>query len=665
MSCGITLATRFFDTQEAVRSVRRRSWIATTTLAASLAVTSTAWAQRTVDEYRYFRSLSIDLQGRIPTRDEIAAFERPDFNTERWVDEKLQSPAYAERMRTLYMDLLRLEVATSFQFNPNMIVLRRQRIQLEGGQYTYVYYRNGQRRQRAETDGDFCLSPAETGFAVNRTGQQVAPDGTLNPTLRPVTRAELDANTVAVKPWWLYRDYRNATPTQRYSATTWATMFPSFTPIAALLREPDNRTDTMEVRVCREEASTGDTGTVFAPGRTRPTVPTPAGRQIAYPADTAYGRANRGSTLNCGSTTAYQNTTDCGCGPGLERCMPGNNAGANPSAFQFPTRAPLGQDEPLDEASQGQDDWNLYWWAQEATHFLEDIFLRDRDFREVLTARDTQVNGPLTQFYRNFAGASCCRNEAQTLGYAFPEPIFNPTALPNDLLPHDTSVWRRVTDRGPHASGIMTMPAFLIKYGSRRAKVHVLYNAFMCREFVAENVQLMPSEEPNLMLRPGCASCHVAIEPLSAYFTRISETDWTWLPERQFPVVNPMCVGNTVSAMPAQCRPYYDPAFSTPAGGMLRSAYGSAANAAAGPAGMARYITGSNEFGACVAQNVAESFLGRELDSDDAALRQTLTQTMTSNGFRTRAMVRALVLSDAYRRANNLTSTAWRQGVTR
>ena len=82
--------------------MQRRSWIAAATIAASLAATSTAWAQRTVDEYRYFRALSIDLQGRIPTRDEIAAFERPDFNTERWVDDKLQSPAYAERMRTLY-----------------------------------------------------------------------------------------------------------------------------------------------------------------------------------------------------------------------------------------------------------------------------------------------------------------------------------------------------------------------------------------------------------------------------------------------------------------------------------------------------------------------------------------------------------------------------------
>lgn len=33
-----------------------------------------------------------------------------------------------------------------------------------------------------------------------------------------------------------------------------------------------------------------------------------------------------------------------------------------------------------------------------------------------------------------------------------------------------------VADRGPHASGILTMPIFLAKYGSRRARAHVVYS---------------------------------------------------------------------------------------------------------------------------------------------------------------------------------------------
>jgi len=37
---------------------------------------------------------------------------------------------------------------------------------------------------------------------------------------------------------------------------------------------------------------------------------------------------------------------------------------------------------------------------------------------------------------------------------------------------------------------------------------------------------------------------------------------------------------------------------------------------------------------------------------------------VTSN-YRMRALVRAVLLSDAYRNANNLTSAAWREGVSR
>ncbi len=202
--------------------MRRRAIV----LAASLAIAgasaaSGAWAQeRTLQDYRYFRALSIDLQGRIPTRAEVAAFEQPTFSVERWIDEKLTTPAYAERMRSVYMDLLRLEVSAAVNYNPASIVLRRHSIIGPSGQPMYVYYRAGQRRRRAETDGDFCLTLAEAGFVNDTTGRQVG-------TPHAVTQAALDAATVAVRPWWLYRDYRAAAPAERYDATTWATRFPT------------------------------------------------------------------------------------------------------------------------------------------------------------------------------------------------------------------------------------------------------------------------------------------------------------------------------------------------------------------------------------------------------------------------------------------------------
>ena len=339
--------------------------------------------------------------------------------------------------------------------------------------------------------------------------------------------------------------------------------------------------------------------------------------------------------------------------------MPGDSFGNDPRAFSVPTRLPLGPDAPFDLGPQAQSQWHRLWWGQEAVRFLDDLFASDRDFREVLTGKHTFVNGPLAQFYKHVAGATCCGNGFY-FGYAEPTPLFDPARIPAVPV-HQTSDWRRVEDRGEQAAGLLTMPIFLTKYGTRRARAHVLYNAFMCREFTAGNISLTPSTEPNLMLRPGCATCHAALEPLSAHFARVMESDWTYLPAAQFPIHSTTC--RTVNGnMPGYCRGYYDPAFSNADGGMLRGAYGSPANAEAGPAGLARTIAASPEFATCVVRNVAASLLGRNLNIDDKALQDRLAATFTQSGMRLRALVRELVASDAYRRSNNLTSSAWRTG---
>ena len=115
----------------------------------------------------------------------------------------------------------------------------------EGGQTVYVYFRQGQRRLREETDGEFCLTQEETGLQFPRN---TAPTGTAI----PVTQAALDANTVVVKPWWLYRDYQSPTPADRY-APTWQAQSPNFVPVNALLTEPDTTTPTTEIRSAKKK----------------------------------------------------------------------------------------------------------------------------------------------------------------------------------------------------------------------------------------------------------------------------------------------------------------------------------------------------------------------------------------------------------------------------
>ncbi len=622
---------------------------------ALLGAADTASAARGLADYRYFRALTIDLAGRMPTRAEVAAFEADGFDLDGYIDQQLAGPAYAERVRRIYMDLLRLDVGPTFQIVPPQTTLRREQIQGPNGKPLGIYYRKGQRRARIETDGDFCMTQDETGL-------QFPPNTAPTGAPKSVSQEALDAATVVVKPWWLYRDYGSAAPTDRYDAATWATRLPGFTPVVGLTMELDGTTPTVEIRICKEEAQQAPSGTIFAPKRPAPVkgAPPPYGRLAQLPQDSAYATAHAGEAIACTMGSSLGMAADCGCGVGLERCMPGDGPGFDPRAFSFPTASPLGDAAPLDDSPQAQSAWLRYFWGQEAIHFLDNVFAQDRDFRDVLTARDTWVNGPLTQFYKSVAPAACC-GDGLTLGYTKEQPLLEPSTLPA-LLPHDVMRWEHVADRGPQASGIFTMPVFLTKYGTRRARAHVAYSTFLCRDFISGNVQLRPSTEPNLMIREGCSTCHATLEPLAAYFTRITESGWTFLPASTFPASSTTCKADASGNLPGRCKTYYDPAFADATHAMLRGAYGSTDHAEAGPRGIADAFTAAPEFAPCVAENIASALLARPLTTDDAALRTALTQTLTDGGYKLRALVRALVKSDAYKATNDVVAHASRDG---
>src|SRR5262249_17699483 len=129
--------------------------------------------------------------------------EKDGFDVDAWIASQLKGPGYVDRIRQIYMDLLRLEITPTVNFVPQATTLRRQTIIGPNGQNLYVYFRSGQRRTRDETDGVFCLTPAETGYQYPKNA--AAPPYGMPPP-HPVLQADLDAYTVVVKPWWLYAD---------------------------------------------------------------------------------------------------------------------------------------------------------------------------------------------------------------------------------------------------------------------------------------------------------------------------------------------------------------------------------------------------------------------------------------------------------------------------
>ncbi len=615
-----------------------------TLLAASVA--SDARATRTLADYRDFRALSIDLQGRIPTRDEIAATERPDFDRDAWIEKHIGTPEYAARLTRIYMDLLRLEVSNAVQVTPPATTLRRVQILGPEKKPIDVYYRRGQRRAREATDGEFCLTRAETGLELT-PGQQ--PKGTAI----EVKKEVLDASTVIVRPWWLYRDYVQLAPTKRYGAE-WTDFDPSYVPSDKLRKDPDG-SPTIEIRVCREEAQTKDTGTIHATGRTPPPkgAPPPAGRMRPLPLDDPYAKAHKGEKISCRDGLAVSMTIDCGCGVGLEHCIPGDSDANDPGAFVLPTHAPIGIDAPLPSAEQSVSSWYKFWWTREAQQFLTHLFADDRDFREVLTAKYTWVNGPLAQYYRSTAPAGCCMRERAFGLLEDKEPLFASSAVPDSLFVHDAGTWLQVPDRGPQASGLLSMPVFLAKYASRRARAAVLYSAFQCKSFVSSDAELKPSTEPNLMVRPGCSSCHATLEPLAAYFSRVEESTSVFLPAANFPLKNPVCKLQKNGKPAGFCDAFYDPTFADDKSGTLRGAYASAENAESGMLGIARAVTSSPEFATCAVSRVTSSLIGRPLSADDDALVKSLASAFVQSGYRMKPLVLAILKSDAYRNVNN------------
>jgi hypothetical protein len=173
----------------------------------------------------------------------------------------------------------------------------------------------------------------------------------------------------------------------------------------------------------------------------------------------------------------------------------------------------------------------------------------------------------------------------------------------------------------------------------------VLYNAFLCKDFIADAVKLSPSTDPDLTKRPGCSSCHQTLEPMAAYFTRVQESDWTFLPASFFPMSLPRCSGPKANGT---CKQIYDPAFDK-----LRGAYAAPAHAEAGPSGLAADLTHAPEFSACVVEHVAESLLGRSLAPEDEAWKNQLATVFVDGGYRMKALVRAILKSPRYRAGND------------
>ncbi|MCA9538875.1 MAG: hypothetical protein KC620_08300, partial [Myxococcales bacterium] len=224
-------------------------------------------------------------------------------------------------------------------------------------------------------------------------------------------------------------------------------------------------------------------------------------------------------------TNAGDNDTGCGCGPELRYCTFGN----------VDLAINRGMRDALDR-------------------LLFDLFRRDAPYTELFTTRKAFINGPLAYFWTYLTR----RNRGL---------LFEPKAVDMATVPemhyYQEGTWVEVTLPPEHA-GILTRPAFLLRFQTNRARANRFYDAFLCQPFNPPDGGLPVADEaaardPDLQLRAGCKYCHSLLEPAAAHWGRWTEQGIGYLDPATFPPQRADCerCGLTGQGCSTECRQFY------------------------------------------------------------------------------------------------------------
>ncbi len=316
---------------------------------------------------------------------------------------------------------------------------------------------------------------------------------------------------------------------------------------------------------------------------------------------------------------------ECGCGPNLVYCRGNGSHNLVHEAFN-----------------------------EDVERRIADIVRFDRSYLELFTGTTMYVNGPSAHFLRYRTGFP----DNSTIA---PLP-YDTSALP-DLEWTDTDTWVEI-EVGDHQAGILTSPAFLLRFATNRARASRFYDAFLCDPFTAPEGSL-PAEvgrlEPDLQQRDGCNYCHSELEPAAAHWGRWSEQGSGYLDPAAFPAMRADCQQCALEGRfcGSECDRFYVMDAGTteeiPYLGWLRAyvflGEDAQANVDNGPQSLALLGVATGQLDRCVATKAVEWLLGRELDAEtEGDWIAELAQEFSGSGYSYRELIRAVVTSEPYRR---------------
>lgn len=281
--------------------------------------------------------------------------------------------------------------------------------------------------------------------------------------------------------------------------------------------------------------------------------------------------------------------------------------------------------------------------------------LEDEPYHALLTSRRAFVNGALAHYWTQQ------RNSYDSVPLV-PASI-DVAALPD--VGFGDAAWQEVELPAEHA-GVLTAPAYLLRFQTNRARAARFYEAFLCQPFQPPDTGIAPddpvaAQQPDVQLRPGCNYCHAQLEPAAAHWGRWTQQGGAYLDPADFPEFQAECAACRLdtATCPERCRLHYVTRALTPAEepylGRLR-AYEflrpeHRAYIEEGPRGLVRDGLADGRFTACATRRTAEWLVGRPLREDEEAWARDLALRFSASDFRYRELVRAIVTSETYRRA--------------
>jgi hypothetical protein len=348
------------------------------------------------------------------------------------------------------------------------------------------------------------------------------------------------------------------------------------------------------------------------------------GETIEVCAFDAQARAVSSRGTDCSGGGAFRDP-GCGCGPDLMWCR----AGANRAVHRA--------------------------FAEDVERRIGRIIREGRPYTEIFTSNVAFVNGPASFYLRNQRGL--------TQGVSF-EPVPYREELLPDLDYTDVDTWVEIQLPDGHA-GVLTSPAFLLRFQTNRARANRFYDSFLCQPFTPPPGGLPVADpealaQPDLQKRDGCKYCHAILEPAAAHWGRWAQQGAGFLDPADYPAFRADCEACAQSGERCSraCREnYITRPLTTAEEAYVGQLYAYQFlkpehfdHVEAGPRLLVQQAVVDDRFSGCVAQRAAESLLGRPLTEGERTQVDAWSRAFTQSGFDYRALVEAVVTSDVYRR---------------